>query len=69
MCDKGKGEKPLSLRELHSPMQWLQWYLEMYHGLQCTHSYMNNVTNGYANHPWYDYTGIMKNAQLYDVVY
>jgi hypothetical protein len=30
----------------------------------CTHSCTNNITNGYSNHWWYDYTGIMKDAQL-----
>jgi hypothetical protein len=45
-----KGEKPFSVHEFHSLMQSLQWYLEAYHGLQCTHSRIGNITNGYPNH-------------------
>jgi hypothetical protein len=33
MYSRGKGGKSPYVHELHSPMQWLQQYIETYHGL------------------------------------
>jgi hypothetical protein len=30
---------------------------------------MGNITNGHPNHQWHEHIGIVKDAQLYDVVY
>ncbi len=30
---------------------------------------MGNVTNGSPNHRWYDHIDIMKDVELYDVIY
>jgi len=59
----GKGGKPLYVCELHFPTQWLQRYIKTYHGLQCAHSCMSNVVNGYPNHGQYDHTDIVKDVE------
>jgi hypothetical protein len=30
---------------------------------------MSNIINGSPNHQWYHHIGIMKNVEIYDVVY
>jgi len=48
-----KGDKPFFVHELHSLMQSMQRYFETYHELQCAHSHIGNIANGYLNHQWY----------------
>lgn len=64
MYGRGKGGKPIYVHELHSLTQWLQWYIEAYHGLKCLHSRTSTVANGYPNHRQYDHTNIVKDVEL-----